>query len=294
MKPAPFVHHAPRTVDEATSVLADVGHDGKVLAGGQSLVPMLNMRLATPAHLVDLDRVTGLDGVEVTADHVRVGALVRHADLERHEQAYAALPLLRQALRHVAHPVIRNRGTTVGSIAHADAAGEMPSVLALCDGVVEVASASGTREIPWHDFFLGPLETSLAPEELAVAVRFGWFPAGTGTAFVERARRHGDYALAGVGAAVTVVDGAVDRARLTFVSVTDVPAVLDVTEPFAGAEPSAVDWSGAADLVAAAVTPEGDIHASAEYRRMLAVELSRIALAEAARSAAPGAGRGAA
>ncbi|MDU0312830.1 FAD binding domain-containing protein [Phycicoccus sp. M110.8] len=295
MKPAPFVHHAPRTVDEATSVLADVGHDGKVLAGGQSLVPMLNMRLATPAHLVDLDRVAGLDGVEVTADHVRVGALVRHADLERHEQAYAALPLLRQALRHVAHPVIRNRGTTVGSIAHADAAGEMPSVLALCDGVVEVASATGAREIPWHDFFLGPLETSLAPEELAVAVRFGRLPAGTGTAFVERARRHGDYALAGVGAAVTVADGTVTRARLTFVSVTDVPTVLDVTGPFAGREQSSVDWSGAAELVAAAVTPEGDIHATAEYRRMLAVELSRIALAEAAaRSAAPGSGRGAA
>lgn len=295
MKPAPFVHHAPRTVDEATSVLADVGHDGKVLAGGQSLVPMLNMRLATPAHLVDLDGVAGLDAVEVEADHVRVGAMVRHTDLERHEQAYAALPLLRQALRHVAHPVIRNRGTTVGSIAHADAAGEMPSVLALCDGVVEVASATGAREIPWHDFFLGPLETSLAAEELAVAVRFGRLPAGTGTAFVERARRHGDYALAGVGATVTVVDGTVTRARLTFVSVTDVPAVLDVTETFAGCEPSSVDWSGAADLVAAAVAPEGDIHATAEYRRMLAVELSRIALAEAAaRSAAPGTGRGAA
>ncbi|MFC8501995.1 FAD binding domain-containing protein [Pedococcus sp. NPDC057267] len=295
MKPAPFVHHAPRTVDEATGVLADVGHDGKVLAGGQSLVPMLNMRLATPAHLVDLGRVTGLDRVEVTADHVRVGAMVRHTDLERHEQAYAALPLLRQALRHVAHPVIRNRGTTVGSIAHADAAGEMPSVLALCDGVVEVASATGTREIDWHDFFLGPLETSLAPEELAVAVRFGRLPTGTGTSFVERARRHGDYALAGVGAAVTVVDGAVTRARLTFVSVTDVPAVLDVTEPFAGVEPSSVDWSAAADLVTAAVAPESDIHATAEYRRMLAVELSRVALVEAAAgSAVPGSGQGAA
>ncbi|GAB3433669.1 xanthine dehydrogenase family protein subunit M [Phycicoccus ginsengisoli] len=282
MKPAPFVHHAPRTVAEATGVLAEVGHDGKVLAGGQSLVPMLNMRLATPAHLVDVNGVAGLDEVQVAADHVRVGALVRHAELERHDEAYAALPLLRQALRQVAHPAIRNRGTTVGSIAHADAAGEMPSVLALCDGVVEAVSDAGAREIAWHDFFLGPLETSLAAEELVVAVRFGRLPAGTGTSFVERARRHGDYALAGVGAAVTVADGVVSRARLTFVSVTDVPAVLDVTEPFAGAEPGVVDWGGAADLVAAGVSPEADIHATAEYRRMLAVELSRIALSEAA------------
>lgn len=282
MKPAPFVHHAPRTVAEATGVLAEVGHEGKVLAGGQSLVPMLTMRLATPAHLVDVNAVAGLDEVAVTADHVRVGALVRHADLERHDEAYAALPLLRQALRHVAHPAIRNRGTTVGSIAHADAAGEMPSVLALCDGVVEAVSDSGTREIAWHDLFVGPLETSLAAEELVVAARFGRLPAGTTTSFVERARRHGDYALAGVGAAVTVVDGTVGRARVAFVSVTDVPVVLDVTEPFAGREPSSVDWSGAADLVAEAVDPESDIHATAEYRRMLAVELTRIALAEAA------------
>jgi carbon-monoxide dehydrogenase medium subunit len=281
VKPAPFVHHAPRTVDEAVAVLGEVGHDGKVLAGGQSLIPILNMRLASPGHLVDINRVAGLDEVVVTGDTVRVGALVRHAGLERHEEAYAALPLLRQALVNVAHPAIRNRGTTVGSIAHADAAGEMPSVLALCDGVVEVAGPTGARDIPWHDFFLGPLETSLAPEELAVAVRFRRFPGATGTAFVERARRHGDYALAGVGAAVTVSDGVVAGVRLGFVSLTDVPAVLDVTDVYAGREPASVDWASSADAVAAAVQPEADIHATAEYRRMLAVELSRLALTQA-------------
>ncbi|HON76151.1 MAG TPA: FAD binding domain-containing protein, partial [Dermatophilaceae bacterium] len=145
MKPSPFEYHAPRSIDAAVAVLAEVGHDGKVLAGGQSLIPILNMRLASPAHLVDINRVSGLDTVEVTAEHVRIGALVRHAQLEHHDGAYAAQPLLRQALLNVAHPVIRNRGTTVGSIAHADPSGEMPSVLVLTAGVVEATSVRGTR-----------------------------------------------------------------------------------------------------------------------------------------------------
>ena len=282
MKPAPFVHHAPRSVDEAVAVLAQVGHEGKVLAGGQSLIPILNMRLASPAHLVDINQVTGLADVGVTDSEVRIGALVRHAQLERHDDAYAALPLLRQALVNVAHPVIRNRGTTVGSIAHADAAGEMPAILALTDGVVEAVSAAGTREIAVTDFFEGALETSLADDELAVGVRFRRFQAGTGTAFMERARRHGDYAMAGVAAAVRVTDGVVADARLSFVSVTDVPRTLDVTTAFAGQEPDAADWSVAADLVRGAIEPDGDIHATAAYRAMLAVELARLTLAAAA------------
>ena len=282
MKPAPFVHHAPRSVAEAVEVLARVGHDGKVLAGGQSLIPILNMRLASPAHLVDINQVSGLADVDVTDTEVRVGALVRHAQLEHHDGAYAALPLLRQALVNVAHPVIRNRGTTVGSIAHADAAGEMPAVLALADGVVEAVSASGPREIAVTEFFQGALETSLSADELAVAVRFGRFARGTGTAFLERARRHGDYAMAGVAAAVRVQDGVVADARLSFVSVTDVPGTLDVTPAFAGQEPADADWSASADLVHDAIEPEGDIHATAAYRGMLAAELARLTLASAA------------
>ncbi|GAA2169821.1 FAD binding domain-containing protein [Pedococcus bigeumensis] len=282
MKPAPFVHHAPRSVAEAVSVLARVGHDGKVLAGGQSLIPILNMRLASPAHLVDINLVAGLADVVVSDTEVRIGALVRHAQLEHHAEAYAALPLLRQALVNVAHPVIRNRGTTVGSIAHADAAGEMPAVLALTEGVVEAVSAAGPREIAVADFFEGALETSLAADELVVGVRFRRFAAGTGTAFMERARRHGDYAMAGVAAAVRVEDGVVADARLSFVSVTDVPLTLDVTPAFVGQEPEAVDWSSAADLVDGAIEPDGDIHATAAYRAMLAAELSRLTLASAA------------
>jgi carbon-monoxide dehydrogenase medium subunit len=264
------------------SVLARVGHDGKVLAGGQSLIPILNMRLASPANLVDINLVAGLADVVVSDTEVLIGALVRHAQLEHHAEAYAALPLLRQALVNVAHPVIRNRGTTVGSIAHADAAGEMPAVLALTEGVVEAVSAAGPREIAVADFFEGALETSLAADELVVGVRFRRFAAGTGTAFMERARRHGDYAMAGVAAAVRVEDGVVADARLSFVSVTDVPRTLDVTPAFVGQEPEAVDWSQATDLVDEAIEPDGDIHATAAYRAMLAAELSRLTLASAA------------
>ncbi|SES46969.1 carbon-monoxide dehydrogenase medium subunit [Pedococcus cremeus] len=286
MKPAPFVHHAPRSVEEAVDVLAQVGHDGKVLAGGQSLIPILNMRLASPGHLVDINRVAGLDRVEVRDGDVRVGALVRHAELEHHEGAYAALPLLRQALVNVAHPAIRNRGTTVGSIAHADAAGEMPAILALTEGVVEAAGPRGTREISPADFFLGALETCLAEDELAVAVRFPRFSPGTATAFAESARRHGDYAMAGVAAAVTVVDGVITDARTSFVSVTDVPSVLDLTEVLGGSEPADADWAAAAEVVRGHVEPEADIHATADYRRMLAGELARRVLAQAAQNAA--------
>ena len=198
MKPAPFVHHEPRSVEEAVATLAEVGHDGKVLAGGQSLIPVLNMRLASPGHLVDINRLPGCDRVEVTEDDVRVGALVRHAGLLADIGAASALPLLGQALACVAHPAIRNRGTTVGSIAHADAAGEMPSVAVLTGAVIEAASVRGTREIAATDFFEGPLETTLEADEVVVAVRFGRFPTGTRTAFLEAARRHGDYAMAGV------------------------------------------------------------------------------------------------
>jgi aerobic carbon-monoxide dehydrogenase medium subunit len=282
VKPAPFVHHAPRTVGEAVAVLEQVGHDGKVLAGGQSLIPVLNMRLASPGHLVDINGVAGLDAVDVTDAWVRVGALVRHARLERDAAAEAALPLLRQGLRNVAHPAIRNRGTTVGSIAHADPAGEMPSVLLLTGGVVEAVGAGGRREIAAGDFFEGPLETTLGHDELVEAVRFGRFAPGTRTAFLESARRSGDYAIAGVALAVEVDDGAVRSARASFVSVTPVPTVLDLTAALAGSAAGRPLPRSVADavveLVRGHVDPEADIHASADYRRMLAAELTRRAV----------------
>jgi aerobic carbon-monoxide dehydrogenase medium subunit len=285
VKPAPFRYADPGTLDEALAVLSEEGEGAKVLAGGQSLLPLLSMRLAAPATLVDINRVPGLDTVEATGDGVTVGALVRQNHLLHDAAAARVQPLLARATANVAHPAIRNRGTTVGSIAHADPAGEMPAVLALTAGIVEVAGPRGRREIPCHDFFLGALETSLAPDELAVAVRFPLIGAHTGTAFAERARRHGDYALAGVAAAVTVDDGVVSSARLSFVSVTDVPGALDVTEAVRGLEPEEVDWSACDDLVREHLAPEDDIHATAEYRAMLATRLTHLTLAEAATDA---------
>ncbi len=278
MKPAPFVHHAPATVEEAVSVLAEVGHDGKVLAGGQSLIPVLNMRLASPGHLVDINGLAALDTTDVRDRFVRVGALVRHAALMGHSEAYAALPLLRQALLNVAHPAIRNRGTTVGSIAHADPAGEMPAVAVLTGAVVEASGPRGSREIAAEDFFAGPLETTLSADELVLAIRFGRFAPGTRTAFLESARRSGDYALAGVAVAVESDDGAVTRARASFVSVTPVPMVLDLTPALTGVDLRSGVPDAVTDLVRAHVDPDGDIHASADYRRMLAAELTHRAL----------------
>lgn len=274
MKPAPFVYHAPADLQETLELLAELGPEAKVLAGGQSLVPVLNMRLANPAHLVDINRVPDLDRVTVTDDAVHVGALVRHAHLLSHSAARTAQPLLRQALRWVAHPVIRNRGTTVGSIVHADPAGEMPAVLALTDGHVLLRSVHGDREVPASTFFVGPMECCATADELAVEAVFGRFPPGTRTGFTEIARRHGDYALAGVALALRLGhDGTVTSARASYVSLIEVPDVLDLTGTLAGA--AAADLPGLADRVEEAVgshvDPVDDIHASADYRRHLAV-----------------------
>jgi carbon-monoxide dehydrogenase medium subunit len=282
VKPSPFAWSAPSSLDEALSVLAEVGGDGKVLAGGQSLLPMLNMRLAAPAHLVDINRLTELATVRIEDGSVVVGALARHAAVERDHAAHATQPLLRQALQLVAHPVIRNRGTTVGSIAHADPSGEMTAVLALTGGTVSVASARGSREVAADAFFTGPLESDLTAGELAVSARFPGFPAGSGSTFVEVARRHGDYAVCGLAAVVTVSDGVITSARAAYVSVAPTPLVLDLTAAVAGAEPTAADWSAAGDLAGEQADPEADIHASADYRRHLVRVLTARALAEAA------------
>ncbi|MGA8046503.1 MAG: FAD binding domain-containing protein [Dermatophilaceae bacterium] len=285
MKPGPFRYLSPDSLDEAVAMLRE-HPDAKVLAGGQSLIPVLSMRLARPSHLVDLAGIPGLDRVEVREDCVRVGALVRHAQLLADDEAHAALPLLRQALSNVAHPAIRNRGTTVGSIAHADAAGEMPSILVVTDGVVEVVGPNGRREIAGTDFFAGALETALEHDEIVEAVRFGRFPARTRTAFLESARRHGDYALAGVAAVLTLDENdRVASARASFVSVTDVPGVVELTDVLAGADPASANWSVIDEPVQAALAPESDIHADAEYRRMLAGELARRAFATATAAA---------
>lgn len=279
MKPAPFDYVRSGSVEEAVDALASTG--GKVLAGGQSLIPIMSMRLAAPAALIDINAVPDLGDIEVDDSAVRVGALVRHRQLELHEGAYAANPLLRRALSHVAHPTIRNRGTTVGSLVHADPAAEMPAVLMLLGGSVEAASPSGRRTIPAADFFVGPLESALAPDEMAVAARFPNPAADTGASWVELARRHGDYALVGVGALVRLADGELSSARVALISVGLTPVVVDVSEACAGAPYDPAVWDSALDLISAEIEPEGDIHATADYRAHLARVLSARALQQA-------------
>ena len=288
MKPPVFEYHRPGSVAEALDVLAETGHDGKVLAGGQSLVPLLNMRLAAPAHLVDVNWLAELDEVAVDDQAVRVGAIARHARVEADPAAAEAVPLLRQAIGDIAHATIRNRGTVVGSLVHADPAAELPAVLVLLGGNMELATAGdGTRRVAAADFFLGPLESAVRPGELATAAVFPRPPAGTGSAWVELARRAGDYALCGVGALVTLDQGLrVSAARAALISVGPAPVPVDLTDALGGQPHDAADWAAAGRLAAAAVDPEDDIHASAAYRRHLAGVLT----ARAARAAAAHAG----
>jgi carbon-monoxide dehydrogenase medium subunit len=283
MKPAPFVWHAPESVQEAAAVLAEFGGDGKVLAGGQSLVPVLAMRLSEPAHLIDINRINELDFVTCGPRGVTVGALARHSRVEHDAAAGRVQPLLGQALKLVAHPTIRNRGTTVGSLAHADPAGEMTAVLALSGGSITAQSSRGRRTISAADFFHGPLESDLAHDELAVEAFFPALPTGAGTAFVEIARRHGDYALCGVGAIAELDErGTVQALRCAYLSVTETPMVLDLTQAWLSAQ------DDAAEQARLAIDPQSDLHATADYRRQLAGVLT----IRAARQAISAAERG--
>lgn len=289
MKPAPFRYADPRTLEDAIAVLADEGAGAKVLAGGQSLLPLLSMRLAAPTTLVDINRVPGLDTVEVTGDGVTVGALVRHDALLHDGAAARVQPLLARATANVAHPAIRNRGTTVGSIAHADPSGEMTSVLALTDGSVTVARSGGVETIGWRDFFVGPLETSISGPAVVTSANFGALPERSGTAFAEVARRKGDYAVCGAGVVVTLdADRRVERVQASYVSVGIVPEVHDLTEAVAGAPVDTADWAAAGALARTLVDPDTDIHASADYRRLLVGVLTERTLVEAAAEAAGG------
>jgi aerobic carbon-monoxide dehydrogenase medium subunit len=287
VKPAPFGYADPTTVQEALDVLTTEGEGAKVLAGGQSLLPLLSMRLATPTALVDINRVPGLDRIEAGRDGVRVGALVRHAALLASAEAAGVQPLLRRATAHVAHPAIRNRGTTVGSIAHADPSGEMTSVLALTDGSVTVATPGGRTAVGWRELFVGPLETSVHGPAVVLDAFFPALPARSGTAFAEVARRKGDYAVCGAGVVVTVDDDLrVTAARAAYLSVGPVPEVYDLTDAVAGKPVDSADWAAAGSLARGLVDPDSDLHASADYRRLLVATLTERALADAGAQAA--------
>ncbi len=283
MKPAWFDYYAPRSLDEALRILAEAGSNGRVLAGGQSLMPMLNCRLLNPDVLVDINRIEALNRLDVTDDTLTVGALVRHVDLLHDARVRDGWPLLFEATKQVAHPAIRNRGTVCGSVAHNDPAAEHPSVLVTLGGTVVIAGAAGRRELPAEQFFTGILSTALRPGEMVVAIRYPRPPAGAGAGFAEFARRLGDFAMAGAAATLTMRDGICEHARLTIVGMGEGPFRARAAEDVLAAHRLGADecdeiFAEAAEKVRAAVEPADDVHASSSYRRHLAGVMAKRAL----------------
>jgi CO/xanthine dehydrogenase FAD-binding subunit len=281
-----FDYRAPRSLEECLEILQEAGADGRVLAGGQSLMPMLNMRILSPTVLVDINRIESLNRLEADENALTVGALVRHADLLRNPVVGEGWPLLKEATRQVAHLAIRNRGTVCGSISHNDPAAEHPSVLATLDGTVVIASSEGRRELPAEDFSEGMLSTALEPGEMVVEVRYPRPEPGTGTAFVEFARRLGDFAIAGAAATLLVRDGVCHQARLTIVGMGDGPLRARAAEDVLVGQPIGPDssddlFAAAVAEVVSAVDPAEDVHASSGYRRHLAGVMSKRALVTA-------------
>lgn len=287
MKPGRFELHRPASVEEAVALKARYDGDASVLAGGQSLIPMLNFRLARPRALVDLNGIDGLSGIAVGDGAVRVRAMTRQRDLERHDAAMSACPVLPRALSHVAHQVIRNRGTVGGSIAHADAAAELPAALLAVDGRVRVQGLGGERTIAAGDLLEFHLSTSLTPDEVLVEAEYPALPPRTGAACEEFARRHGDYALAGVCAALTLDgDGRVERARLAYLGVAPTAVRAPEAEALLTGEPAEPEVFAAAARAARDVVDAVDEEqASVAYRKRLVEVLTRRAL-ESARSRA--------
>jgi carbon-monoxide dehydrogenase medium subunit len=274
VKPAPFQYRVTRTVAEATDALAEFGDGAAVLAGGQSLVPLLNLRLARPAVVVDINPVSELGTHTVSPDAVAVGAMVRARQLERCDDVAAALPLLRRALSFVAHPQIRSRTTIGGNIAHADPAAELPAVLVALGGTVTVASSAGERDIAATDFFHGPMMTAVGEGELITAVTF---PVRTAMRweFDEVARRHGDFAMVGACVGLACDDGHVTEAVVVLAGCGPHPVRCADGESALVGHRLGDDLPEVADVVSQAITPNGDVHASADYRRLVAGRLVR-------------------
>lgn len=281
MKPAPFEYFDPRTVDEAIILLESHGDEAKVLAGGQSLVPMLALRLARPSVVIDVNRVTGLDGVRQNGTALSVGALVRQQTLER--WAAERAPLLTTALRHVGHAPIRTRGTVAGSVVHADPASELPALLLCLDGAVVARSRRGTRTIAAGEFFQGPLMTALAPDELVTETRWTLPPPHAGWGFHEMARRQGDFALVGVSAVLSVARGRVVDARIAVFGAASTPLrARDAERALTGHAASEATLAEAARLATAGLEAVSDIHAPAAYRASVTRTLTARALTDAA------------
>ena len=283
MKPAPFAYHRPRALDEALALFAEHGGSAKALAGGQSLIPAMNFRLATPAVLVDLNLLSDLDYVKAEAGHgLRIGAMTRHRTVEHSDAVLQRAPLVHEAMPSIAHPAIRTRGTIGGSLAHADPAAELPAVMVALDARLGLRSQRGARELSASEFFTGLFSTALQAGELVTEISVPPAPAGRyGWSFLEFSRRRGDFALAGVATSVALDgQGRCTHARIALLSVGDrAMLAAEAARTLVGQAPS-VDAIRAAAATAAEreIDPSTDIHASSRYRRQLASVLTRRAL----------------
>jgi len=290
VKPAPFEYHEPDTIDEAVALLEAHPFEAKALAGGQSLVPAMNFRLAMPTILVDLNRLPELGAIAVAPDEtLRIGAMTRQRAVERSPIVGAHAPLLQEAMPHIAHPQIRNRGTVGGSLAHADPSAELPALMVALEARIACRGSRGTRWVPASDFFVGLFATALEPGELLVDIAIPPPVPGTGWAFEEVARRHGDFALAGAAAVVTIDESGVCRAaRVVLFGVGEGPVVAaQTTGGLPGRPLDEAAILDAAGRVADDVDPPSDIHATSAYRRQLCRVLVQRTLARAATRAAP-------
>jgi carbon-monoxide dehydrogenase medium subunit len=278
VKPPPFDYEAPESVDDAVALLAGDA-EAKVLAGGQSLIPLLSMRLAYPDLLVDLRRIDGMDSISHEGDTIVVGAMARQHDAETDHLLHELCPLVPDALRHVAHPQIRSRGTVGGSVAHGDPAAELPAVVVALDATVRVSGHGATRSIAGADLFSTTMTTTLEEGEIVTAVEFPAAPPGSGAACVEIARRAGDYAMCGGVAQVTVADGSFSDVRLALFGISDTPVrISNVEEALKGGDASAEAIAAATGAATDEVSLMGDARADEDHARQLASVVAKRSL----------------
>lgn len=276
MKPAQFDYSAPVTVEEAAAALAASAGNGKIIAGGQSLMPMINFRLVKPSMLIDINRIAGLDKIEFDGSRLKIGATVRHRMTATDALVARHLPIIHDAMHHVAHMTVRNRGTFCGSVAHADPAAEMPLMTRFLDGTIIAFSERGERRIPAADFFTGSLVNALEEDELVTAVEIDAMPEDAGWAFEEFARRHGDFALACFATSFRIENGTASGVRIGMMGVGETPLRLpEIEEIVEGSDLSEPVLDTVVERLANILTPNSDIHASADYRRHLAGVLAK-------------------
>ncbi|MEE2955889.1 MAG: xanthine dehydrogenase family protein subunit M [Pseudomonadota bacterium] len=276
MKPAPFAYERVKTLDEALEVLTKFGENARILAGGQSLMATLNMRLSKPDILIDINHIDGLAGIEDTGKNIRVGALTRHVEIETSELITKHVPLISKAVDHIAHPAIRNRGTFGGSIAFADPAAELPACILALDATLELSSKSGVREIKAENFFHGLYETALRPNEILTAVSIPKITPGWKSEFMELSRRQGDYAIIGLATHLKLENGKFGEGRLVFFNAGDRPVSASKTAALIHGQP----WSNElGDKLVVSLKeelrPQNDLNADGEMRKYLAGVLTK-------------------